>query len=234
MPVLPTLTMRLLLAAAIVVIDVSAVRFPSLLSVTVALLAACGGSEFSTEDGDPSTGGSAGASTGGTSGGGQGGTTVTGDPLCPATEPGLGEPCTTPNLSCSFGNSPRPSCRPRYQCTNNGWISLSGASCPADVTCPPLTPGPGDTCLALNQVCSYPNDAIFCGCPACPTFCATYRWSCSVAPPAPCPTTLPNQGSGCDVGVTDCFYGNCALDDAVAVDCDSGRWNWKPAACPTG
>jgi hypothetical protein len=211
-----------------------------LLCVMVGLVfVACGGStdtNSSTGGSGGATGGSGGATGGsggatGGSGGATGGTGGTSPSGCPASAP-AGQPCTTPDLRCTYGDSVRPECRNEWICNGGTWVTTKAlclAAPPGE--CTTTVPTDGTVCTTDGTVCDYP-DGTLCLCNACSTGpCAAPppKWECTPPPTGPgCPAIVPNDGSPCSAPEgTQCTYGiPCGPSGAIAT-CTNGAWLWE-------
>ncbi len=218
----------------------------ALLLGAVRPLVGCSGVEFSaagaTGGGGVGSGGAGGKASAGSKALGTGGSGVgsAGKPSggapgvsgpCPALEPAPKSACSPSGLSCTYGSDPRPNCRSEFSCSALGWEATFVAACERDSSCPMVAPSTGTDCVSLQQVCTYPDDGVVCGCPKCPAFCASERWLCVQPPSGGCPKLLPNAGAPCDDAAAVCQYGECRLGASVQASCDGESWLWERLAC---
>ena len=162
---------------------------------------------------------------------------------CPPSEPAEGEPCPPPaaGFSCTYGDSPAPSCHARVLCDpcslawrHEGPLPIdSGTSACGSNTCPvDIATEAGVASSGADSVCSSP-DGTYC-------VCGGTHWECSPPPRAVgCPATLPNEGVCCDPAVvsTPCDYGrtfgNCGGHQEVSCDPKRRTFVWLPS-CVVG
>jgi len=192
---------------------------------------------------------SGGASSGGASSGGAGGVGSGGAPSygCPTTAPADGASCSgvQQTQTCTWGDSPQPSCRTSGSCESSKWkITPPPAYCSAlPSTCPSSALDPSSTCTDDSLSCLYP-DSTMCSCHQCvcqlngcsfvcpytnsgPTPVGTKVWYCGSQQPleANCPRVIPNDGSPCNVSAdVHCPQGWCGRLD---VSCVEGQWHWS-------
>ena len=162
---------------------------------------------------------------------------------CPTSEPTEGDVCAVTQVTCTFGDSPRPACRDSWTCVSEAWHAtrLGCPTVPAGY-CPAQQPD-ASTCtpnfdLQTRGDCVYPGN-VLCSC-SCPgtagmlgSTCSTSNWVCYPPPSTPgCPALLPNLGTPCAVQGTECTYADpCDVDGAV-VFCRAGLWDVGDAHCP--
>jgi hypothetical protein len=172
---------------------------------------------------------------------------------CPSAAPSLFATCPALGLSCTYGDSPRPSCR-----TIMGCGGAQQCNCGSDV-CPPsscFTPevwvggGPGSgvgltdrcswTCPAtppsVGQPCTPPGycaqpDGTQCGCIGLDSQGGSV-WTCLPPPSDPrCPLVAPLIGSACtDEGLACGNYDICVTGSRVL--CTRGSWADDFGTCP--
>ena len=172
--------------------------------------------------GTAATAGSSGAS--GTAGGSSGGP-------CPSAPPATGAPdCNDATLACSWGNHPVIACRTTAYCSAGQWQ----VTAPTGTVCDALSPGcptrPSLACTGQASACIYSSglDAGWtCGCSS-----AGQGASCLPPPTlaaAPCPSTLPNEGTVCSLASgTVCATAQCTiLAGGLTVICRDGLWRWQ-------
>jgi hypothetical protein len=197
-----------------------------------------GGTAGTTAGAGGTTGGMGGA-TGGSAGG-------PGHVQCPDAPPSEGSACTLPDDSasysalahCSYGDDPRPECRTRALCEQDGtWqLSLPAESCsepllPPECSSPP--PASGADCTDTAVTCWY-EDGTRCWCSECLggspypncAFVDPPQWACAT-PAADCPILIPQAGEPCDVPGA-----SCGPDCEFVVVCEDGVWQWRVGSCP--
>jgi hypothetical protein len=191
-----------------------------------ALILALGGcsDEFSGGEGQGGTG-----ATGGKSGsGGRGGAPAAGGSdagpagPCPASQPTVGDPCGEVGRVCTFGSDPAPRCRSQVECSaDSRWTLTRQAHCSNLEQC-----GAGITtgteCFTRKEC----TRDLYCAC-TCQPGCSKMTWKCPV-PGAPCPSVLPNAGTGCSQEGVTCAYGLCndEIKNAATAQCVGGTWLW--------
>jgi hypothetical protein len=196
-------------------------------------------------------GGMGGGGAGGDAGGGKGGSGISA--ACPATLPTFDSSCPSLGLSCTYGDSPRPSCRSIMSCGGAQQCNCGSDICPpADCTTPAVWVGGGPgsgvgytdrcawTCPATRptagQPCTPPGycadpDGTQCGCIAFDAQGASV-WAC-LPPPSDtrCPQVAPLIGSACaDDGLACGNYDICVTGSRVL--CKSGTWVDNFGSCP--
>jgi hypothetical protein len=230
-----------------------------LVVVSSALAASCGSS--STQAGsDASTVGGCGSGEvlttcpggdSGTRGGSEGGTVVSAS--CPATLPTFGTTCPALGLACTYGGSPRPSCRTIMGCGGAQQCNCGSDTCPPSACTTPQTwigGGPGSgvgltdrctwTCPATppsaGQPCTPPGycaeaDGSQCGCIGFDPTGASV-WTCLPPPSDPrCPKVAPLIGSACtDEGLACGNYDICVTGSRVL--CKGSTWVDNFGSCP--
>jgi hypothetical protein len=198
-------------------------------------------------------GGSGGAAggTGGAAAGGSGGPGTSGQ--CPAALPTFDARCSAVDLTCTYGDSPRPSCRSIMTCGSIEMCNCGSDNCPpADCTksppawlgggpgtgvgytdrcawtCPATPPAVGDRCT--TGYCPQ-SDGTQCGCIAFDSQGAP-TWACLPPPSdARCPRVAPLIGSACSIEGLACGnYDLCVTGSRVL--CKSGTWVDNFGSCP--
>jgi hypothetical protein len=226
----------------------SALRLLSSLSVFVCALLLGGACGPASGSGD---GGKGGGATGGTDGEGTGGTGPSAS--CPATLPTFNTSCPALGLTCTYGESPRPSCRSIMSCGGAEECNCGSDLCPpADCTTPQTWAGGGPgsgvgytdrcawTCPAtapsVGEPCTPPgycaeSDGSQCGCIAFDVQ-GTSVWACLPPPSDPrCPGVAPLIGSACSNDGLACGnYDICVTGSRVL--CKSGTWVDNFGSCP--
>lgn len=164
-------------------------------------------------------------------------------PSCPALEPGEDEPCASPGLQCSYGDSVTAYCRRYYTCDQDSWTvppSRSGTCVTQPSGFCPREPQHGEGCTVgevdVFVACEY-SGGIGCYCLGNPVgrVGAEGSWECYAPPTNPaCPESLPNLGDGCAASGQVCHYGivqqGCYAPYAD-VYCFQGAWEASSAAC---
>jgi MYXO-CTERM domain-containing protein len=187
----------------------------------------------------------------GTRGGSEGGTVVSAS--CPATLPTFGTTCPALGLSCTYGGSPRPSCRTIMGCGGAQQCNCGSDTCPPSACTTPQTwigGGPGSgvgltdrctwTCPATppsaGQPCTPPGycaeaDGSQCGCIGFDSTGASV-WTCLPPPSDPrCPKVAPLIGSACtDEGLACGNYDICVTGSRVL--CKGSTWIDNFGSCP--
>ncbi len=203
------------------------------------VVAACGGSTFSSTDGGTAGSGGFGATGASGGSGGSGATGATGgsggsSPVgCPATPPTVGQACSPSDLRCTYGNSVRPDCREAWLCKDKKWTTTQTV-CAHSTGCPSNPPATGTICAVESQVCDYSNGTL-CLCTSCsagPCGPPPPKWQCALPPSNPgCPPIVPNDGSTCTAPAdTMCHYGTPCGPSSAIVKCSDGTWTWQPPA----
>ncbi len=153
---------------------------------------------------------------------------------CPES-PGSGA-CTREGLVCSYGDDPRPSCRPTSTCTGGQWQLVTPRCTALPSDCGSAPPVERSSCSNEGDLCAYP-DGNRCHCTTClwsGVGCIPEPspvWHCTPPPSdANCPRTLPNLGQSCTPDGTMCDYDGCG--DGRAVQCTGGIWVEALVACP--
>lgn len=159
---------------------------------------------------------------------------------CPASAPTAGAMCARDGLVCSFGDDPRPACRPRATCTSGSWTFATptpGCDPLPPATCPATREAAqGTACTPEGARCTY--DGLACACTRCPNpypLCMELPapiWACDAPnPDAECPAAMPNLGVTCSAEGKMCTYG---CEAGMARECTSGVWveASSPGGCP--
>src|SRR5258708_4742326 len=146
---------------------------------------------------------------------------------CPASQPAIGDPCTSDGLICEYGSDPRPLWNVVLICNGTRWandvfnngviVPLADSGRPVDDGgCPPTYD------IALSAPCGRTSPCVYPGAGTCncevdladgPD--AAAFWACvGVAAPTRCPSSLAQaevDGQACTVAGLDCFYpgGEC-------------------------
>lgn len=184
-----------------------------------------------------------GETAGGTSGTDGGSTSRT----CPSTPPTNGSGCTfgAPEFAsvtgqCTWGNDPRPLCRTKGICQEDGtWLITPPADAnfcstpPLPPQCPSSPATMGTQCSELNLFCWYPDGTV-CNCSECEggsayPFCSPIsppEWACQARPQG-CPIEIPQAGTHCDEEDA-----SCGADCTLQVFCQDGTWVWQMGVCP--
>ncbi len=194
-----------------------------------ALLAACGGSLTTPDDGGTGNDSGPGSDAGKDGSPGQDGGA---GPGCPASPPASGGACSPESIDCEYGSSPRPDCNQQFQCVGGHWQDhSSGTICPPPTDCPSTYASitPGNDCNPDGLACAYPGDGT--------CFCTTNfgvqkqtpAWLC-VAATSQCPSPRPDIGSACSQPGQQCDYGSC--QGGAALSCTGGVWTQVSTPCP--
>lgn len=155
-------------------------------------------------------------------------------PVCPATAPVVGEPCTHGQLVCGYGDLSW--CKDKYQCVVGAWAKeSSSANYPCleqpNGYCPSVAPKAQAACVVGDYGGGIPCEygALLCICNT--PFSGPGRggnWTC-FGPPEDtrCPASLPGLGEGCATPGLSCDY---ALDECTSaphdnVFCFDGAWD---------
>ena len=185
-------------------------------------------------------------------GGGSAGASSTGP--CPASPPREGSACTMPELGsafsdpphCTWGDSPRMTCRTQASCQAGVWLVTAPTGCdpPAQAPgCPAAPPTNGADCSG-GVGCEY-EDGSQCTCalapcnppyPACdpdgtPPGNDPPTWTCYGGAESGCEGGLPNAGTACDPSARPPGCGGCGMTTAF---CSAGVWRWRIGPCPGG
>jgi hypothetical protein len=160
-------------------------------------------------------------------------------PLCPSTDPIVGEACTSPSLACSYGDAVVSWCRRHYECRNGFWQEPETIGRYAANLCSNHPPGlcpkapPHEKPCEVAEVeqgsyvpCEYPG--LTCWCEASRREAGNPgTWQC-YGPPLDirCPSTLPNIGEGCASSGAECSYvpTGCYSFPYSSVFCFEGQW----------
>lgn len=190
-------------------------------------------------------GGSSGAGMGGS--GGAAGSAGSTSAICPQTVPDSGDPCELSaamgtffvRAHCSYGEDPRPECRALALCSQGEWQVTAPdpgvCSTPAlPATCPATAPQNEAGCSESGLSCWY-GEGTRCVCSDCLggsgyPICQTIeppQWWCT-APPAECPSPLPQAGEECDLPPES----SCGLDCEQPIRCIDGAWVYDQGMCP--
>ncbi len=143
---------------------------------------------------------------------------------CPASEPQVGTPCTTPKLQCGYGTNA--GCGDVYECFEGTWaLAFDGATCGSTTLCP--SSKPSGFCTSGAPSCRYGAEVCTCvhvcaGAPPAPG--QEFIWSCAAPQTVACPKSAPKSASPCSVEGQVCTYGSCGREVAT---CKAGTWNVK-------
>ena len=227
-----------------------------LLLLLPAVFLACGGAFASGDSGNGGTGGDSGSGDTGTQDGGPGQDATPGhdggpigtdasdsatpwSPVCPASAPAAGSPCTTENTQCEYGDAWwNVSCDTVVQCQNARWTAYqpsyvpcsaqpgpNAAACPATYAAVPQ----GSQCTAIGTPCYYAQAECTCQIPLGPPVeddaGETGYWGCDPEPG--CPMPRPRLGSACSSEGTYCTYEECTYGQT----CSGGTWQGAEEAC---
>ena len=169
---------------------------------------------------------------------------------CPSAPPTDGSACTAPwtidgatsivTAHCTWGDDPRPQCRTRAVCGDDGRWSVTApdtATCstsPLSAACPASPATPSATCSDTAIDCWY-EDGNHCWCSGCfggspYPLCQTIDpplWACRTLGEG-CPAMTPQAGSSCNTRGAE-----CSPDCNLRVACLDGVWQWHRSRCPT-
>jgi hypothetical protein len=153
---------------------------------------------------------------------------------CPVSQPsGPSESCSTPNVTCEYGESPDPYCNDLYECSGAMWLAETGPACPvATGACPTTYGSATGSCSSDEQICPYAQGT--CICTSDPGGLPIENgpvWSCTPTT-AGCPAVRPDLGTPCSAPASrSCDYGQCS--GGVAESCQGGYWQLSTDnACP--
>lgn len=224
--------------------------------LTVAALAgfagACGGSAFTTGNGDGGSTSDGGIDASETDAGDAGNTSDAsgsdaasdagdggGAPACPATMT-AGAACSQEGLQCEYGTDPNAGCDAIYVCSSGAFKASTQVeqpktcptpSFPKENKCPATynTVPVGQACVDDGLECAYAKGICACaGSNGGPV--TTLRWVCP-APGDKCPDDRPRAGSACDAEGRSCSYGACTYRGGVVEKCSGGSWQIEVVAC---
>jgi hypothetical protein len=145
---------------------------------------------------------------------------------CPPMPPSLASTCSG-TFDCAYGDDPRTSCRPVYQCRRGAWL-VSSKQCPTAKHCSAfaVSPANGVPCAVKDDYCTH-SVGDDCGC----VQGATLAWKCARKPPPPCPRKAANKGQPCDEDAGTCAYGFCGSPDHVQTTCTNAVTTWSVPVC---
>jgi hypothetical protein len=159
-------------------------------------------------------------------------------PVCPATLPADGTPCSKEDLQCEYGDAWwSVGCDPVVQCQDGVWSKFmpsfepcasqpgpNGAACPSDYAAVPQ----GSPCAADRLSCIYTQGECACQVPLegrVEIDGGTGYWGC--VPEQGCPFPRARIGTACDDAQADCTYEQCSY----AQTCQDGVWQAEEEAC---
>jgi hypothetical protein len=154
-------------------------------------------------------------------------------PVCPESEPQVGDSCTEAGLLCSYGEAATSSCRAYYQCSEGSWTldtRLDPERYPCEPPaghCPPEPPTLGDGCTPPPGYTPCVYEDVMCSCVAGNHWATSAeQWLCYGPPDDPsCPALLPNIGEGCSTQGVQCSYvEDCEFPPYSTVFCYDGAW----------
>ena len=146
---------------------------------------------------------------------------------CPDSLPEAGAACELNGAGCGYDDPATDGCQDRAACLGDAeagvWtvmMATAGTSCvtPQPSACPSTY---ADALVRVGQVCSdviaclYPQGT--CGCPVEVPDAQVYTWTC-IAPPADCPTNIPDAGTPCTPPLY-CSYGVSADPSPARRSC---------------
>jgi hypothetical protein len=227
-------------------------RTPSIALLAAAMAAAavtagCGGSVFSAGssggDGGATDGAAHDASPGPFDGGildgfAPGDSAAPWSPVCPATLPAAGTPCSKDDLQCEYGDAWwSVGCDTVMQCQSGVWSTFmpsfepcqaqpgpNSAACPPDYAAVPQ----GSACSTDGLSCIYDQGECACQVPLegpVEIDGGTGYWGC--VPEQGCPFPRARLGTACTSSQADCTYEECSY----AQSCQDGVWQAQPEAC---
>ena len=142
---------------------------------------------------------------------------------CPVDPPRPTARCAGSNRACSYGSDPLAVCRPRFDCREGRWRSMTPTPCDVIALCPDGLDA--SVCPASRYPC-FTTDARVCRCYS--DVDGGVHWQCIGAGEG-CPALAPNMGTPCAPpdggGRFECGYGpgeRCGPD--FFVTCVDGTW----------
>jgi hypothetical protein len=140
---------------------------------------------------------------------------------CPESLPEHRSPCTAGKyLNCTYGDDPRPYCKPMAECSGNVWLLELPICDPPETNCPadPLAP-PLGMCDTHPHECFYAD--MTCGCDWRDT--DLYAWQCYPNPEG-CPPIIVNAGTHCAEDLKECRYSYSCYSRLMR--CQNGVWQY--------